>query len=56
MEALAKENERVCKKQKVCAVKTMEGVEKLLTECVETRKRILALQNSSPEEPTSSAG
>eukprot|EP00242_Pyramimonas_sp_CCMP2087_P001399 CAMPEP_0198231546 /NCGR_PEP_ID=MMETSP1445-20131203/115260_1 /TAXON_ID=36898 /ORGANISM="Pyramimonas sp., Strain CCMP2087" /LENGTH=373 /DNA_ID=CAMNT_0043912169 /DNA_START=201 /DNA_END=1322 /DNA_ORIENTATION=- len=34
----------------------MEGVEKLLTQCVETRNRILALQNSSPEEPTSSAG
>ena len=56
MDVLAKENERVCKKQKVCAMKTMEGVEKLLSECVETRNRMLALQNSSAEEPTSSAG
>ena len=56
MDALTKENERVSKKQKVCAIKTMEGVEKLLSECVETRNRILALQNSSTEEPTSTAG
>uniref|UniRef100_A0A7S0MZH4 LisH domain-containing protein n=1 Tax=Pyramimonas obovata TaxID=1411642 RepID=A0A7S0MZH4_9CHLO len=56
MDALAKDSERVCKKQKVCALKTLEGVERLLSECVETRNRILALQNSSAEEPTSSAG
>ena len=40
MEALAKECDRVAKKQRTCSARSLEGVDRLLDECTSARAEL----------------
>ncbi|KAK3246241.1 hypothetical protein CYMTET_44216, partial [Cymbomonas tetramitiformis] len=48
MDLVTKECERVCKKQRTCAAKTDESVNRLMQECLKTRERLASEAGLEP--------